>query len=602
MNKKILLVLVVVFCAFFSASAQNAVLKVACIGNSITEGFGRDNSSSYPNQLDTLLGDTYNVRNFGKGGTTLLKNGDYPYWEDPVFELALEFEPDIVIISLGTNDSKPQNWVYEDEFYSDYADLVNVFRSLHSRPEIFVCFPPPVFQDGYGITNSIIRDEIIPLIDSVRTTLHTFHINFYDPMLGMSALFPDGIHPDAMGYREMSRIAAQAILVRPSGVIKYFFADPAVIEETGTATLYWDTSDSSTVTLDGGPVGIKDSLNVSPAETKNYTLIASGEFNDTSVATVTFLASGLIKSFRAHPPILEKDLGDSSVLIWETTNNSLVRLNEQSVNQNDSLIVHPDETMNFTLMAEGVQKDTQQVTIAVLDAQDINRSLLAESYKASSTEYLYSVQAAFDGSAETYWLSEGHLTEWISADLGQEIYIDRVKIIWGEVYASSYRLEILDAANKLTIFTSTTTGDGEIDDISREAVKGKQVRLLFIKSSSSVQGYMVKELEIYGSAKTIQQITPERLDCIPKEYGLYQNIPNPFNPATTIRYALARPAVVYLDLYDIRGLHIKRLVHHYQSTGEYLVRFDGSNLSSGIYFYRLRAGTFEHTRRMLILK
>jgi len=587
---------------FASAGAQNMVLKVACVGNSITEGFGRDNSSSYPNQLDTLLGDTYYVRNFGKGGTTLLKNGDYPYWNDPVFELALEFEPDIVIIALGTNDSKPQNWVYKDQFYSDYTDLVNVFRNLNSRPEIFVCFPPPVFQDGYGITNTIIRDEIIPLIDSVRTTLKTFHINFYDQMLGMSSLFPDGIHPDATGYRIMSEIAAEAIVVRPSGVIKYFYADPDVIEEEQSATLYWDTSDSSSVSLDGLPVEPKDSLIVSPAETKNYTLVARGDFNDTTVVKVSFLASGLIKSFYADPPILEKDLGDSSVLIWETTNNSQVRLNGNAVNQNDSIVLAPEETATYILLADGVQKDSSQVTIAVLEAQEINRSLLAESCNASSTEYQFSVQSAFDGSIDTYWLSEGHLTEWISVDLGKELYINRIQITWGEVYAPSYRIEILDASNKLNIFSSTTSGDGGIDDITKTAVKGKQVRLLCFKSSSSVQGYTVKEIEIYGSAKIIQSINLERMNNIPKEFGLLQNVPNPFNPTTAIRYTLAQPSAVHLDLFDIRGSKITQLVNQYQPTGEYLVRFDGSDLSSGIYFYRLQAGTYENTKRMLILK
>ncbi len=592
-------------CAFFlvpSLYAQNMVLKVACVGNSITEGFGRANSSSYPNQLDTLLGNYYNVQNFGKGGTTLLKKGDYPYWDDPVFELALEFEPDIVIISLGTNDSKPQNWASKDEFYSDYVDLVNVFRNLSSKPEIFACFPPPVFQDGYGITNSIIRDEIIPLIDSVRTTLKTFHINFYDKMIAMSSLFDDGIHPNANGYREMSKIAAEAILVRPSGVIKYFYADPDVIEEGQTAALYWDTSDGSSVRLDGQSVETKGSLTVSPLQTNNYTLVASGEFNDTSIVKVTFLASGLIKSFYADPPILEKDLGDSSVLIWETTNNSQVWLDGNAVNQNDSLVLTPEETITYTLRSTGAKKDTSQVTIAVLEAQEINRSLLAESYSASSTEYKFSVEAAFDGSTETYWLSEGHLTEWISADLSKELYINRIKITWGEVHASSYRIEVLDALNKLIIFSSTTSGDGGIDDISHEAIKGKRIRLLCIKSSSSVQGYAIKEIEIYGSAKAAQGITVDKTRNIPRTFGLFQNVPNPFNPTTTIRYRLASPAAVHLDLFDIRGSRVKQLVNQYHPAGEYLIRFDGSNLSSGVYFYRLHAGTFQSTKRMLILK
>jgi len=223
------LVFLFIFSLFPLVFGQNFVIKVACVGNSITEGYGRENTNSYPNQLGVLLGDKYDVRNFGVGGRTLLKKGDFPYWDETIFEMAQDFEPDIVIILLGTNDSKPQNWVYKDEFYSDYVDMVNTFRTLESLPEIFVGFPPPVFVEGWGINDPVIHDEIIPLVDSVRTTLQTFRVNFYDNMTEMGDLFPDGIHPDAAGYSEMARIAADAILNRPSGVIHYFYTDSETI-------------------------------------------------------------------------------------------------------------------------------------------------------------------------------------------------------------------------------------------------------------------------------------------------------------------------------------------------------------------------------------
>ena len=595
------LILLFIFILSFSVYTQNFVPKVACVGNSITEGFGRDNASSWPNQLDTLLGDQYHVRNFGIGGRTLLKNGDFPYWDETVFEMALEFEPDIVIILLGTNDSKPQNWVYRDEFYSDYVDMVNTFRSLDSKPEIFAGFPPPVFQDGFGITNQIIRDEIIPLIDSVRTTLKTFHINFYDKMLDMGSMFPDGIHLDADGYREMSKIAAEATLNRPSGVIKYFYADHYTVEEGESATLYWDTSDSSEVTLDGQPVETKGSLTISPVETTEYTLVASGEFSDTSRVTIGFLASGLIKSFYADPPVLEQDTGDSTILYWETTSNSQVWLDGNPVNQIDSLLTKPGESVTYQLITEGALKDTAEITVAVLPADAINRALLADTYSASSTEFKYSLTSAFDNDSTTFWLSAGHLTEWISADLGRELYLKRIKINWGDVFASSYRIEVLDAANKLSVFYSTASGDGFVDDITNDAIKGKQVRLLCVKSSSTTQGYAIKELEIYGSAKA-GQTTVEKIHYLPQSFSLMQNNPNPFNPVTTIHYTLPKISEVQLDVFDIRGLKITTLVDQVQPAGEYAVRFDGSEFSSGIYFYRLKADTFENTKRMLILR
>ena len=96
-------------------------VKIACVGDSITFGAAiqdRENRN-YPLQLGKLLGDGYAVRNFGVNGATLLKQGDLPYWTRPQFKMATEFQPNIVIIKLGTNDSKPQNWKYADQYGTD---------------------------------------------------------------------------------------------------------------------------------------------------------------------------------------------------------------------------------------------------------------------------------------------------------------------------------------------------------------------------------------------------------------------------------------------------------------------------------------------------
>ena len=93
-------------------------IKVACIGNSITDGFGIDMRTAYgyPAQLQQLLGKDYWVKNFGVSSRTMLNKGDYPYMNEMAWKDALAFKPDIVIIKLGTNDSKPENWQYAAEF------------------------------------------------------------------------------------------------------------------------------------------------------------------------------------------------------------------------------------------------------------------------------------------------------------------------------------------------------------------------------------------------------------------------------------------------------------------------------------------------------
>ena len=112
--------------------------KVACIGTSITYGATIVNMprDSYPAQLGRLLGTQWKVRNFGVNGRTMLKKGNLPYWNTPVFEQAMEFLPDVIIIELGTNDSKPQNWKYKSEFYDDYKDMINGLLALKSSPKI----------------------------------------------------------------------------------------------------------------------------------------------------------------------------------------------------------------------------------------------------------------------------------------------------------------------------------------------------------------------------------------------------------------------------------------------------------------------------------
>jgi lysophospholipase L1-like esterase len=127
----------------FTPLAIGGPVRVACIGDSITQGSGTK-GNPYPKQLQELLGDKWNVGNFGVSGRTLLRKGDHPYWNEKAYQSALAFKPDVVIIMLGTNDTKPQNWKHEEEFVTDYRDLVKSFLELESRPKVFICRPCPV--------------------------------------------------------------------------------------------------------------------------------------------------------------------------------------------------------------------------------------------------------------------------------------------------------------------------------------------------------------------------------------------------------------------------------------------------------------------------
>jgi lysophospholipase L1-like esterase len=186
-------------------------IKVACVGDSITQGVGAKSGQSYPAQLQALLGEGYKVGNFGVSGRTLLKQGDFPYWKENKYKAALAMEPAIVIIMLGTNDTKPQNWKHEAEFAADYRELVKSFQSLKSQPKVFVCRPVPVPGKGnYGINEENIQKEI-PRVDALAKELGCGVIDMHAALEKFPEMLPDRVHPNTAGAGEMAKAAAKAI-------------------------------------------------------------------------------------------------------------------------------------------------------------------------------------------------------------------------------------------------------------------------------------------------------------------------------------------------------------------------------------------------------
>ena len=188
--------------------AQNNATRVACVGNSITYGHGINNPTldSYPSQLGMLLGNGYEVKNFGVSGRTMLKKGNYPIWNEDLFQQALEYKPNIIIILLGTNDSKPQNWIYKDEFIPDYIAMIDTFRQVENEPIIYACYPPPSFDTTWGIRDSIVTTDMIPMIDKIIDSVGVSLIDFHSPLVDKEFLFPDYIHPSVEGSWEMAKI------------------------------------------------------------------------------------------------------------------------------------------------------------------------------------------------------------------------------------------------------------------------------------------------------------------------------------------------------------------------------------------------------------
>lgn len=187
-------------------------IKVAFVGNSITQGPGRDNPGSYPLQVGALLGGSYEVKNFGVSGRTLLRKGDYPYWNEPQFQQAKDFHPDVLLIKLGTNDSKPQNWAHKDDFVKDYLDMIAEFRqSMPKDGKVYVIFPVPVTRVNFGITPDVMNNEQRLMLFEIVQKSGAEVIDLYTPLMDKPDLLPDGVHPNAEGLTIMAEVIARRI-------------------------------------------------------------------------------------------------------------------------------------------------------------------------------------------------------------------------------------------------------------------------------------------------------------------------------------------------------------------------------------------------------
>ena len=225
----------ILFALFIAACALEsfAITKIACIGNSITFGYGLSNQSaqSYPGKLQTLLGKTnFTVQNDGVNSTTMTKKGDVPYWKNGLLSQVFAFQPNIITIKLGTNDTKPQNWNslgYGSQYKTDYLAMIDTLRAMASKPTIYLVLPVPVFSNAtatsWGIRDSVIQKEMVIIKDiAAARTLTVIDAN--TPLKNFQKYFAiDGVHPDSSGedtiahviFRALKTTAVKASAFRP---------------------------------------------------------------------------------------------------------------------------------------------------------------------------------------------------------------------------------------------------------------------------------------------------------------------------------------------------------------------------------------------------
>jgi hypothetical protein len=98
------------------------------------------------------------------------------------------------------------------------------------------------------------------------------------------------------------------------------------------------------------------------------------------------------------------------------------------------------------------------------------------------------------------------------------------------------------------------------------------------------------------------QSAVSNMSNLPRVFNLSQNYPNPFNPSTTIKYALPKDVNVNLKIYDLLGREVKTLVNEFKKAGYYEITFNFIDFASGVYFYRIEAGNYTNSKKMVIVK
>lgn len=226
---------------YMGVCAEN--IKVACVGNSITEGMKIENpaENAYPAQLGRLLGDGYTVGNFGKSGATLLRKGHMPYNEQPQYAAALEFAPDIVLIHLGVNDTDPRNWPnHDDEFISDYIELINSFKQINPDVRIIIARLSPIgaAHKRFKTGTRDWRDQINSAIDDIAAITGVELIDFAPPLVDRSNLIPDTLHPTIEGAGLLAETAAKAITGNYGGLqLPEIYQDGMVLQRNKPLTI-----------------------------------------------------------------------------------------------------------------------------------------------------------------------------------------------------------------------------------------------------------------------------------------------------------------------------------------------------------------------------
>lgn len=234
---------------------QQKTIKVACVGNSITYGYGIENreQNSYPSVLQRLLGNGYKVGNFGHSGATLLSKGHRPYIQQEEYQKALAFAGDIVVIHLGINDTDPRNWPnHRNDFVKDYLSLISSFKKANPKARIVIARMSPLshrhprFESGTRDWHAEIQQAIALVAQQTNAQL----IDFHEPLYHFPQMLPDAVHPNAQGAAILAQVVFGAITGNYGGLqLPEIYSDNMVLQHGQSLPLHGIANAGTKITV-----------------------------------------------------------------------------------------------------------------------------------------------------------------------------------------------------------------------------------------------------------------------------------------------------------------------------------------------------------------
>jgi hypothetical protein len=207
---------------------------------------------------------------------------------------------------------------------------------------------------------------------------------------------------------------------------------------------------------------------------------------------------------------------------------------------------------------------------------------------------------AVDGNMGTRWSSAFSDPQSITVDLDSVYHIDDVTLFWESAYAKEYYIKTSTDASNWTDSFHQTNGAGGIEKISLSA-DARWIQMLGIQRATQ-WGYSIYEMQMHGSISSGIN-SHNTIVTQPKEFYLFNNYPNPFNPSTIIEFTLAQRVRTTLNVYNVLGQKVANLFNQIADPGKlYQVNFDASALPSGIYVAVLLSGTRLQSRRMVLIR